>query len=74
MTREKEVRCDVRPASGPRALCAFTLTRESYGIISGIVGYCRVHDGGKIVIGMSVEQWAEVRSQSQVRDYDRKVK
>ena len=51
MTREQEVRCDAQSTRGPRELCAFTLTRETYGLISGLVGYCTIHDGGKIVIG-----------------------
>lgn len=74
MTREQEIACNKRiDRRGPEPLCSFTLVRESYGILVGIVGYCTVHDGGQIAVNSAVQNWTEVPSASGCRDSDRKL-
>lgn len=74
MTREQAIGCDrTLHRHGPEPLCSFTLVRESYGILVGIVGYCTVHDGGKIVINAAIENWVQQKNASGVRDFDRVI-
>lgn len=52
MNRQTDIRCAIGEVHHEE--CAFVLTQEMYGSSAAIRGACTVHEGGEVIVNLSV--------------------